>query len=197
MTVLAHLIAWSLGLAAAETQTTEAERACLARHARGARCIVEVGVWHGVTTARLRSVMAADGVLFAVDPFEPGRLGFSAQRVIARRQVETQRQGTVQWMRMTGVAAAAAYRQAGGPAADFVFIDGDHSYDAALADWNAWSDLVAPNGVVCLHDSRSTETRNIDGAGSVAVTRDVVLNDPRFALAEVVDSVTAVRRCLR
>lgn len=153
-------------------------------------------MWHGVTTARLRSVMAADGVLFAVDPFEPGRLGFSAQRVIARRQVETQRQGTVQWMRMTGVAAAAAYRKAGGPAADFVFIDGDHAYDAALADWNAWSDLVAPNGVVCLHDSRSTETRNIDGAGSVAVTRNVVLTDPRFELADVVDSVTVVRRCL-
>lgn len=194
MTVLTHLGAWAIGLAGAETQTTGLERACLARHARGARRVVEVGVWHGVTTARLRSTMAPDGVLWAVDPFERGRLGFSAQRLIARREVGKQRNGTVRWMRMTGVAAAAAYRAAGEPAADLIFIDADHCYDAVVADWRAWSDLVAPGGIVCLHDSRSSATRNIDDAGSVAATRDVVLTDPRFELADTIDSLTAVRR---
>lgn len=194
MTVLTHLGAWALGLAPAETQTTGPERACLERHARGRRRIVEVGVWHGVTTARLRSVMSPDGVLWAVDPFRPGRLGFSAQRVIAHTEVERQRNGTVRWMRMTGVAAAAAYRTAGDLPVDLVFIDADHSYDAVVSDWRAWSDLVAPTGVVCLHDSRSTAMRNIDDAGSVAATRDVILADPRFEVADAVDSLTVVRR---
>jgi hypothetical protein len=31
-------------------------------------------------------------------------------------------------------------------AVDFVFIDGDHSYDGLRADWLGWSMLVMPGG---------------------------------------------------
>ncbi len=194
MKVLVHLVAWSCGLAGPETQTTEAERQCLARYARGARRAAEIGVWHGVTTLVLRSAMAPDGVVWAVDPFAPGRLGFSAQRFIARREVARSSNAAVRWIRMTGVAAAAAYRAAGEPPLDLVFIDADHTYEAVVADWTAWSSLVAPGGVVCLHDSRSSTTRNIDDAGSVAATRDVVLLDRRFEPADAVETLTVVRR---
>lgn len=194
MKVFAHLLGWSCGLAPPQTQTTDAERLCLARHARGVQRVVELGVWHGVTTSVLRRSMASDGVLWAVDPFEPGRLGFSAQRLIATREVARQQNGSVRWLRMTGVAAAAAYQAEGEPPPDLVFIDADHTYEAVTADWRAWSSLIAPGGIVCLHDSRSSAARNIDGAGSVAATRDVVLTDARFELCEYVDTLTAVRR---
>lgn len=36
---------------------------------------------------------------------------------------------------------------------DFVFIDGDHSYDGVRADWMAWSPLVRPGGLVAFHDT--------------------------------------------
>ena len=84
MRVAWHLVLWSFGLAAAETQTSVAERECLAHYAAGRKRLVEVGVWHGVTTCVLRKAMASDGVLFAVDPYPVGRLGLSAQRLIAR-----------------------------------------------------------------------------------------------------------------
>jgi hypothetical protein len=77
---LPHLLLWSLGLRAAETQTTADERAALARHAQGRAPIVEIGVWHGVSTAVLRRAMRDGGVLWAVDPFPPGQLGFSLQK---------------------------------------------------------------------------------------------------------------------
>ena len=48
-------------LAEAETQTTSAERECLARHAAGEKRLVEIGVWRGVMNCLLRRVMAADG----------------------------------------------------------------------------------------------------------------------------------------
>jgi predicted O-methyltransferase YrrM len=35
---------------------------------------------------------------------------------------------------------------------DLLFIDGDHSYDGALSDFNRYSQLVRPGGLVCLHD---------------------------------------------
>lgn len=184
-----HYVGWAIGLAPAETQTTEAERDCLARHAAGRKRLVEIGVWHGVTTSRLRGVMARDGVLSAVDPFPVGRLGFSAQQRIARREVAKIRNGEVRWLRTTGAAAALTH----GPV-DFLFIDGDHSEQALLADWRAWSDLVEPGGIVAIHDSRSTPERNIHAAGSAIITNTVIVRDARFEVVDVIDSLTVLKR---
>ena len=189
MTVLTHYIAWTVGLTSATTQTTTAERDCLARHAAGRLRLVEIGVWHGVTTRRLRAVMHPHGVLSAVDPFPVGRLGFSVQQQIARREVDGVSNGQVVWLRTTGSAAACDHAPV-----DFVFIDGDHSEEGLLADWRAWSSLVETGGIVALHDSRSTPERPSDDAGSVKVTNAVILRDPRFAVVDTVDSLTVLQK---
>jgi predicted O-methyltransferase YrrM len=194
MRVLTHLVLWRLGRAAAETQTTEAERACLRRHAVGRRRLAEVGVWHGVTSAVLRGAMAADGVLLAIDPFPKGRLGFSAQRYIARSEVARVRNGTVRWMRLTGAEAGRQLAARNEPLVELVFIDADHTYEGLRGDWEAWSPLVAPGGAVALHDSRSTPERPIDDAGSVRYTQEVVAHDQRFEQVEAVDSLTVWHR---
>jgi predicted O-methyltransferase YrrM len=188
--VLSHYIAWTMGLMPATTQTTIAERDCLARHAAGRRRLVEIGVWHGVTTRRLRAAMHADGILSAVDPFPVGRLGFSTQQHIAHREVNAVVNGRVVWLRTTGAAAARDHQTV-----DFVFIDGDHSEHGLLADWRAWCPLVEPGGIVALHDSRSTPERPIDDAGSVRVTNDVILRDERFLVVDTVDSLTVLEKC--
>ncbi|PYR24905.1 MAG: hypothetical protein DMF98_13915, partial [Acidobacteria bacterium] len=72
--------------------------------------------------------------------------------------------------------------------------DGDHTYEGLRDDWESWSGLVAPGGLVALHDSRSTPARNIDGAGSVRFTNDVILRDGRFVSADAVDTLTILRR---
>lgn len=189
-----HLALWLLGLEAAETQTTEAERACLAKLADGKRRIAEIGVWHGVTTSLLRSRMAADGLLLAVDPFPAGRLGFSPQRLIARREVTRAPGGPVQWLRMPGAAAAHFYATHYDDPIDLVFLDGDHSLEAVLADWSGWAPLVGEGGSIALHDSRSCASRSLDGVGSERFTRECVLLDCRYSLTTTVDSLTVVRR---
>ena len=100
----------------------------------------------------------------------------------------------MRWARLTGVEAAHEYASSGGEAVDFVFIDGDHSVEGLRGDWQAWSPLVAPGGIVALHDSCSSRTRQIDDAGSAIFTREVILRDPRFEVVEVVDTLTVLRR---
>src|SRR5688500_7455832 len=123
MRPLPHLLLWLAGLRAAETQTTARERAAIAARAAGQRHLVEIGVWHGVTTAVLRRAMAPDGVLWAVDPFPAGRLGVNLQRPIARAEVRRVTNGRVRWIRSTGEDAARTYRREKTPLADVVFID--------------------------------------------------------------------------
>jgi predicted O-methyltransferase YrrM len=194
MRVLLHLILWRLGLAAAESQTTIAERECLARYAAGRRRLAEIGVWHGVTTRRLRAAMSPDGDLLAIEPYPVGRLGYRAQRYIAHHEVAGVKNGRVRWIRATGVETARRIAAARETPVDFLFIDGDHTYEGLRDDWESWSGLVAPDGLVALHDSRSTPARNIDGAGSVRFTNDVILRDGRFVPADAVDSLTILRR---
>ncbi len=38
------------------------------------------------------------------------------------------------------------------PAPDFVLIDGDHSFEGVEADWERYSPLVKPGGLIALHD---------------------------------------------
>jgi predicted O-methyltransferase YrrM len=190
MQVLVHFGLWRVGLAKPETQTTEAERECLGHHAAGKRRLAEIGVWHGVTTCRLRRAMAADAAIFAIDPYPPGRLGFSMHRIIAHREVSKVLNGSVHWVPKTGAEAAAGLRNSG--PFDFVFIDGDHSYEGIQADWEGWRGMLAPGGVIALHDSRSTPERPIEDAGSVRFTSEVILHDPGFTVAAEVDSLTVV-----
>lgn len=194
MSAIPYFARWCLGLAAPETQTTEAERDCIARYAAGRKRVAEIGVWHGVTTCRLLEAMAPDGTLLAIDPFPKNRFGFSSQRIIAQKTVMPFDRGRIVWLRTTGAKAVSEPATKTLSGIDFIFIDGDHSFDGLRGDWEAWSPLIAPGGLVALHDSCSTPTNNIDTAGSVTYTRDMILRDPRFELAEVVDTLTVVRR---
>ena len=138
--------------------------------------------------------MAPDGVLFCVDPYPVGRFGFSMQRVIAMKEVSKVPVGVVRWVRMTGAEAGRHFALISEPAVDFVFIDGDHSYDGLRNDWEIWSELVTPAGVVALHDSCSSAYRQIDDAGSTIYTREVIRHDTRFQLVEVADTLSVFRR---
>jgi len=193
MSVLAHFIKWKLGLASAEAVTTAAEAACLTRHATGKKRLAEIGVWQGGTTKRLRAAMAPDAMLFAVDPFPKGQLGFSTHRAIASHEVGTIRNGTVVWIRATAADAArdAAVRGGG---FDFVFLDALHTYDGLREDWDAWSPLVAPRGIIAIHDSRATPGGHTNDVGGVRFTQEVIARDRRFEIADEVDSLTALRR---
>src|SRR5436309_1730773 len=125
MTAMGLFVRWWLGLASPTTQTTDAERDCIARYAAGCKNVAEIGVWHGVTTCQLLQAMDPAGTLWAVDPYPKGRLGFSTQRVIAHRTVRPFDRGRVRWLRTTGREAAPLVSGQ----VDFLFIDGDHTYE--------------------------------------------------------------------
>lgn len=187
-----HYVRYRLGMASASTQTSEAERACLRRHAAGKKRLVEIGVWHGVNTKAFREAMSPEGVMLAVDPFRRcllGIRGFGWARRIAHREVEKTSNGRVVWIERLGREAPSLAEVQPFLPVDFLFIDGDHSYEGLRADWQAWKNHVAAGGIVALHDSRC---RN--GCGSERFTRDVILEDAGFEPVDAIDSLTVLRR---
>ena len=185
------LVYWALHalhLRAAATQTTAAERACLARQAAGRAAIVELGVMHGATTRLLSEVAAAEGLVTAVDPFPPGRLGVSFEYAISRREARRGAGAPCRFLRQTSDAALLDWRDS----IDFLFIDADHAWAAIERDWHGWTPFVVEGGLVALHDSRPMAGQPV--YDSVRFTETVVLPDPAFSVVETVDSLTVVRR---
>jgi len=189
-----HLALYWLGLAKAETQVTPSERQCLLDYARGSKLAAEIGVWHGVTTSAMRQVMDPSGTLYAIDPFPAGRMRFSIQRLIASREIRKAKGAEVRFLRLTGVHAAQRFLDDGVRNFDFVFIDGDHSFEGLKGDWEHWSSLVRPGGCVALHDSRSSALRKIETAGSVQFTKQVILKDTAFNLVSETETLTVLAR---
>jgi len=194
MNVITHFLLWTLHLAPARTMYTAAECASLERHAAGKKRLAEIGCWQGVNTRRLRAAMAGDGVIFGIDPYVPGRFGFSAPQIIGHREVEKETNGSVRWIRLSDLEAARWFVAAREAPLDFVFSDSLNSFEGFRATWDAWSPLLVSGGRYVLANSRSSATKQLGEAGSVVCTREVILKDPRFRLLEAVDTFTILER---
>jgi predicted O-methyltransferase YrrM len=133
-------------------------------------------------------------VFYAVDPYPPGRLGISIPRIVGRAEVARVGNGEVVWVRQTGVAAAASDGiRAAGPF-DFVFIDNAQTRETLEAEWTAWAPLIAPGGIIAIHDSVRASSETGETQTSVAYAREAVFTDARFEVLETVDSLSVLQR---
>jgi len=181
-----HWIRYHLGLDPAFTQTTGAERAAIAAHARGCRGIVELGVFEGVTSLVLRQAMDPSGTLYCVDPFFVGVFGFSYGFSISKREIAKSCNGSVRFLHQFSHEAAAGWKAP----VDMIFFDGDHSDAGVRRDWADWSRHIVPGGVAAFHDSVAPG----ETTGPPALVREILAGDTRFGLVCQVDSLSILRR---
>jgi predicted O-methyltransferase YrrM len=122
------------------------------------RSILEIGTGRGGTLFLLARVAAPDAVLVSVDLSSLKDLRFGGGDVSRRRPlfeafaIDSQR---VHFL--VGDSHAAETRERvgkvfAGAAVDLLLIDGDHTAEGVKRDFELYSDLVGPGGVVALHD---------------------------------------------
>jgi predicted O-methyltransferase YrrM len=173
-----------LGLRPPLTEHSEAEGRLLQRFSQGASCAVELGVAEGSSAWEVRQALAPDGTLHLVDPHQ-GRLGLSFAGRIARRLVGGLDRGRVVWHSQLSYEAVEGWRDE----IDFLFIDGDHSYEGVSRDWRDWTPHVKVGGHVVLHDARLVEGWTTPETGPLRLVGDLE-GDP--AWKEVATADTAV-----
>lgn len=78
----------------------------------------------------------------------------------------------------------------------FLFIDGDHSYDAVLQDYLSWSKFIRPGGYIAFHDVE-LEPRK-DGSyyweGPGKVVREYILNNDEWVEKRLINSLFIARK---
>jgi predicted O-methyltransferase YrrM len=181
----------ALGLREPHGEHTAAEAELLKKHARGARCAVEIGVAEGVSGRQLREVLDPQGTLYLIDPYDRSKLPISLAEIAARRSVRRVRRGDVVWIRKTSHDASAGWREP----IDFLFIDGDHSWEAVRQDWDDWTVHVRHGGRVALHDAVARPglwTKPDDGP--VRLVRGVLENGREWEVLETADSTAVLTK---
>jgi predicted O-methyltransferase YrrM len=167
--------------------------------ARGARRVVEIGVYEGSSAVALCRALGPDAELHLIDPFghHPDALpsGWGATEWSTRRVVRrAARRGgpLVLWH------VALSDRVAAGWSApvDLVFIDGDHSEAGCDLDWVSWHRFVAVGGHVVFHDARAARTggRGLPGPTAVVERRFRAGTTGGWEISAEADRTVAVRR---
>lgn len=162
--------------------------------------IVELGSWVGLTTSYLATACRVEGQgrVYAVDTFAGTKEGGSPYRSVARFGGSTREAFGDQIRRagvddlveiLVGLTSEVAQRYPGRPIR-FLLIDADHSYEAVRKDFELWTPLVAPGGLVVFHDYLMADVKRF-------VDREV-RSDPRFATepGHVLPNVMAVTKRL-
>jgi predicted O-methyltransferase YrrM len=194
-------LAVGAGLIPPRTMHSDEERALLQRLARGARRVVEIGVYEGSSAVALCGVLGPDAELHLIDPFghHPTALpaGWGATERASRRVVaRAARDGGPRVVWHVELSQDTGRRWRGGDV-DLVFIDGDHAEDATRLDWELWQTHVAPGGHVLFHDARASQAGGRGLPGPTTVVDELFRGDAPLAgwsLAAEADRTVAVRR---
>lgn len=168
--------------------------------ARGARRVVEIGVYEGASALALLDALGPGAELHLIDPFGshpdalPGGWGASewaTRRALARA---VRRRGehapSVHWHVALSHEVAARWQGS----VDLLFIDGDHSEAGCELDWSSWQHFVAADGRVVFHDARAGEAggRGLPGPTALVSRRFRAAGAPGWEIVAEADRTVVV-----
>lgn len=127
--------------------------------------IVEIGTARGGTLLLLTRVASYDATIVSVDlPGGPFGGGYRRTHANLIRSFARDRQ-KIHLVRGNSHSASTVDRVRAilGGQADCLFIDGDHTYDGVLADFEKYSPLVSADGLIAFHDIVPGLPENVGG----------------------------------
>lgn len=122
---------------------------------------IEIGTCRAESTAYLLAECSNIAKIHTVDPYKAydDWVGNINQEIVDKFMMIAQENlkpygDRFEMVRLTSAEAAAKFEP---ESVDFIFVDGDHSYDATLADCKAYYPLLKKGGFFCGHDYSSIE----------------------------------------
>jgi predicted O-methyltransferase YrrM len=189
-----------LGLIPPRTMHSALDARVLLAAARGARSVVEIGVYEGASALTLQAALGPTAELHLIDPFGrhpdalPGGWGASeraTRRVVARGARRAAEAPRVRWHVALSHEVAASWVGE----VDLVFIDGDHSQAGCQLDWDCWHPFVSVGGHVVLHDARADRQDGRGLPGPTAVLAGLRADMPHgWVIVDEADRTVAIRR---
>lgn len=152
---------------------------------------VEIGCMDGYSTAHLLECSKLH--ITSIDPFIPDSM---AAHLIGQEQRYPA--NVAPWKERATLIKAYSWDVVVGwdKWLDFLFIDGDHAYASVLRDFEQWTPLLKPDGLLAMHDSRIGRPGGATfHMGPSHVAREYVYGKPlRWDIAGEAFSLTIARK---
>lgn len=175
------------GLVEPISQTNPEERACLCKHISTSMNAVEVGTYMAVTAAEMANSLPTGGRLYCIDPYPDGE----AIHNIAKRHLYRQKvSDRIVMLSCNSEQAVASLPQQ----IDFIFVDGDHSYEGLYKDWMVVKQILSPGGIAAFHDTAIFPGATAISEGAVSCFNEVIRCDPGYEFIETCWSLSVIRR---
>jgi len=186
-----------LGLRGIIAGHTEEEELLLQQFVSGRESIVEIGIAEGASALELRRFASPKATLYLIDPFLTAKrfpfINFT--KLVANRHANLSQNAKVEWLYDYSFNVSKDWNKS----IDFLFIDGDHSYEGCYQDWIEWSPYIVKGGVVAFHDARVFEGGWTDeNTGSVRVINQLFrdVNQSDWKIVDEVKSLVIVQRVI-
>lgn len=140
----------------------QAEIPVLCKYARLSSRLLEIGAAYGASSFILAANSQPNARVWSLDPFVTDSKGtFSSSATLCHGNVHRalsasgHAQSASKWTLINNYSYAVrkTWNDAE-PSLDFLFIDGDHNYEAVRKDFEDWAPLVQAGGFILIHDSR-------------------------------------------
>ena len=163
----------------------------LARRVPADGAVVEIGRFKGGSTFLLATALADGAELWSYDLHVALRPDLSGPRLDSELRGALDRYGLSGRVHLV-VGDSRTVEPPPRPLT-LVFVDGDHTYEGARADYERWSELLAPGGDLLFHDAVDTGGYGSHYSG-VARLASEVTRDERFERQPGAGSVAHFRR---
>ena len=166
--------------------------------------VVEIGSWLGKSSLVIAKGLKknGEGVLYCIDPFNAdGDEAWTTvySNIAAQQKLPLQEQFVSNMKRhrtFDDIKVLAGYStdfaDKFSHPIDLLFIDGNHEFEAVLQDYEQWSPLIKPGGIIAFHDVVLEENRDPEGPRLVA--QKFILNSPSWSNVRLVDSLLVAER---
>ncbi len=174
------------------TQVTNAELKVIKAFCKNALIAVEIGVFEGASTSQIALSIPENATLYGIDPFLKGSLGICYSKLITWTILK--RTAVSHKVKLIEKLSSDAVKDVPNDI-DFIFIDGDHSWDGIDKDWHNWSVKVRKGGIIALHDAAVPPfDPSREGLDSVRYFHDVIQHDINYQLKETIDSLRILEK---
>lgn len=165
---------------------------------------VEIGSWLGKSSLVLSKGLKGktQPKLYCIDPFNGdadavdkamyGREMSTLDRTLEETFLDNMRRHNVEDVVRPLVGYSFEFAADFKEPIDLLFIDGNHDYAAVLQDYEQWSPLLKPGGLIAFHDV--VMEPDPDPVGPVTVAKEEIFDNPRWTNVRMVDSLLVAQK---
>lgn len=187
---LLHFINFFLGFDSIKTQTSKKEQTAMLPYIKNASTIVEIGVFEGYNTREFALHSNDEAIVYAIDPFFKGSLGFNYGKIMAKKEWRDKKIANKIKI-IEGFSWDVTNKIPDN--IDFIFIDGDHSFEGVKKDFDLYASKLSSNGIIALHDARIFENGwTKPDWGPVRLVEEYIKEENKWHILDEIDSLVLI-----